>query len=74
MGKKNSNYLKEADLEAKIIIKGERVHMERKGNDGGLLLAAFVIVNNLAKRNKKEFPEVLIWLMNMWTDLEEAEE
>ena len=74
MGKKNSDYLKEADLEAKIIIKGERVHMERKGNDVGLLLAAFAIVNNFAKRRKKEFPEVLIWLMNMWTELEEAEE
>lgn len=73
MGKKH-DYLKEADLEEKILIKGERVHMEKKGNDGGLLLAAFVIVNTLAKRHKKEFPEVLIWLMNMWTELEEAEE
>ena len=71
---KNYDYLKDAELDAKIIVKGERIHFERKGNDGGLLVAVFAIVNYLAKRNKKEFPEVLIWLMNMWTELEEAEE
>lgn len=59
-----------AEVDLKITVNGNKVHFERKGNDGGLLVAAYTITNYLARRNKREFPEVLVWLMNMWAEIE----